>query len=488
MNVNAVEYPSVRWARELPNHPAVVFNGNPVTYFDLAARIERCAAWLQAKSVSLGHRVIVSSANSLEWVVVIHALARLGAVHVPIGARILKSQADEYRRLYSPVLVLTDRSTASLWSEPTLLEELAIETDSTLHGDLASEIDRESLHSIVQTSGSEGEPKGACLSFRNHLSSALASALNLGVRPDDRWLLNMPMDRIGGLAIVMRAAIYGTTVVIHDRFDADQVWRSIDNDGVSQLSCVASTLRRILDAAPERQCPDHVRTLMVGGGPVPESLMDEARGRGFPVLPTYGLTETSSQIATLSPASPDSKRYTAGVALPLVDIEIRDESGSNVPSGTIGRIHVRGPMVSSGYWIKVGRIEMSLDSDGWLATNDIGSIDDDGFLTVHGRVDNVIISGGIKTHAEEIENVLTSRHDVAHAVVIAIEDSEWGQSPMAIVELETGCDRDEAELRKYLAEHLPKHKMPRRFEFVDAIPMLPSGKADRQLLRSRYRT
>jgi O-succinylbenzoic acid--CoA ligase len=344
------------------------------------------------------------------------------------------------------------------------------------------------LHSVVQTSGSEGEPKGVCLTFSNHLSNALASALNLGVRPDDRWLLNMPMDRVGGLAIVMRAAIYGTTVVIHDRFDAEQVWRSIDSDGVTQLSCVATTLRRILEAAPERQCPAHVRTLMVGGGPVPESLMDEARHRGFPILPTYGLTETSSQIATLSPASPESKRYTAGCALPLADIEIRDDSGGNVPSGTAGRIHARGPMVSSGYWVEGGRVEMPLDSDGWLATNDIGSIDEDGYLTVHGRIDNVIISGGIKIHAEEIENALMSHEAVARTVVVAVDDAEWGQSPLALVERKAGVNCDGEMLRNHLADKLPKHALPRRFGFVDVIPTLPSGKADRQALRARHRT
>jgi acyl-CoA synthetase (AMP-forming)/AMP-acid ligase II len=172
----------------------------------------------------------------------------------------------------------------------------------------------------------------------------------------------------------------------------------------------------------------------------------------------------------------------------LADVEVRDESGSNVPSGTTGRIHVRGPMVSSGYWVEGGRVDMSLDSDGWFATNDIGSIDEDGYLTVHGRIDNVIISGGIKIHAEEIENALMSHGAVACAVVIAVDDAEWGQSPMAFVERVAGGSCDADVLRNHLVDKLQKRTQPRRFEFVDVIPTLPSGKADRQALRARHRT
>lgn len=488
MRTTAIEYPTVRWARELPSHPAVIVGHVTVTYLELEELIRQRAVGLRAHGVGPGSRVVISAANSLEWVTALHALSRLGAIHVPIGTRILKPQADVYRRLYTPTLTLTDRATAHLWDHSVLLEDFAANFEQGSSDGIGNEIDREALHSIVQTSGSEGEPKGVCLSFNNHLASALASALNLGVRPDDRWLLNMPMDRIGGLAIVMRAAIYGTTIIIHEQFDAGRVWQSIDAEEVTQLSCVATTLRRILAAAPNGQCPDHVRSVMVGGGPVPELLIDEARDRGFPILPTYGLTETSSQIATLSPTAPESKRYTAGIALPLADVEIRDETGNPVAAGAEGRIHVRGPMVSDGNWDEAKGLVPSLDPQDWFATNDIGSVDEDGYLTVHGRGDNVIISGGIKMHAEEIENALTSHPDVARAVVIAVGDSEWGQSPLALVELVSGCSGDEVKLRDFLAERLPKHKMPCRLEFLSVIPLLPSGKADREMLRSRYST
>lgn len=488
MSATAIEYPTIRWARELPDHPAIISENGRLSYGQLEQRIARCAEWLLARDVVARDRVIVSGANSTDWIVVIHALARIGAVHVPISSRILPSQADTFQRTYTPRITIVDQTVAHLWSNPIQIEESVGVEESQFRDQFRNEIGLDSLHSIVQTSGSEGEPKGVCLTFKNHLSSALGSALNLGVNPHDRWLLNLPMDRIGGLAIAIRAAMYGIAVVLHDRFDAEGAWKSIDEDAVTQLSCVATTLRRLLDACPERRCPDHVRTVMVGGGPVSESLMNEARRRGFPILPTYGLTETSSQIATLSPAAPDSKRYTAGVALPLADIDIRDDNGSTVTSGTAGRIHVRGPMVSSGYWVAVGRVEMSLDSDGWFATNDVGSIDEDGYLTVHGRRDNVITSGGEKMQAEEIENALMTHEAIARAIVVAAHDPDWQQRPVAIVELKEGRSGYAEQFRQYLVSLLPKHKIPDRFEVVDSLPILPSGKPDRLALKDRYGT
>lgn len=488
MTVNAIEYPTVRWARELPDHPAVIVDHSPVSYRNLEELIASSAGLLREREVVPGDRVIVCGSNSLEWVVVAHALARLGAVHVPISSRILKTHTDEYQRIYSPRLIISDQASSNLWDHAILIAEFMTRDAEPPRSQTPSEIDPESLHSIVQTSGSEGQPKGVCLSFRNHLSNALGSALNLGVRPDDRWLLNLPLDRIGGIATMIRAAIYGITVVVHDHFNASEVWRSLDEDRVTQLSFVATTLRRVLDAAPGRRCPTHVRSVMVGGGPVPTYLIDEARGRGFPILPTYGLTETSSQIATLSPVASESKQHSAGFPLALAELEIRDDSGATVAAGTEGRIHVRGPMVSEGYWGKDGRVVNILDHDGWFATNDIGSFDHEGYLLVHGRADNVIISGGEKIHAEEIENALTQHPSVARAVVVGIDDDEWGQSPVGFVELAPDRHADRNQLLDYLAERLPRYKLPRRIEILEKIPTLPSGKPDRQSIIVRQRT
>lgn len=456
-------------------------------YFELEGLICAAAIWLRGQRVSLGDRVIISAANSLEWIVVAHALARLGAVLVPLSSRTISNQVSQYRLTYSPRLVLVDSETASNWEDAIPISRCTSDLPSDLTS-IPADIDPDQLFSIVQTSGSEGEPKGVCLAYRHHLASAFASALNLGVRPDDRWLLNLPLDRIGGLGIVMRAAIYGTTVVVHNRFDAAATWQSMRDDRLTQLSLVATTLRRLLDAAPDETCPAHVRTVMVGGGPVPTAMIDEARERGFPILPTYGLTETSSQIATLAPSAPESKCHTAGSTLALAEIEIRDDANCAAPAGSEGRIYVRGPMVSESYWNVDGTQTASLDAERWFRTNDIGVFDADGYLTVLGRVDNAIVSGGEKIHAEEVENTLALLDGVDQSVVIGVDDPDWGQSLLACVVMKPNHQMDESELRAFLSDHLPKYKIPRRIAFADQLPTLPSGKPDRQALRGRYRT
>lgn len=487
MNVNPIEYPTVRWSRELPDHPAVIVGGRVVPYSEFENVIRAAAVWLRGQKVTLGDRVIVSAANSLEWIIVAHALVRLGAVLVPLSTSTISNQVSQFRLTYSPKLILVDSGTASNWEGAIPIFRCTSDLPSDFTS-IPSDIDPDRLFSVVQTSGSEGEPKGVCLAYRHHLASAFASALNLGVQPDDRWLLNLPLDRIGGLAIVMRAAIYGTTVVVHNRFDADAVWQSMREDRITQLSLVATTLRRLLVAAPDEMCPTHVRTVMVGGGPVPTALIDEARERGFPVLPTYGLTETSSQIATLAPSAPESKRHTAGTPLALAEIEIRDDANSAVAAGSEGRIHVRGPMVSESYWNVDGTQTASLDVKGWLRTNDIGMLDAEGCLTVCGRVDNVITSGGEKIHAEEIESTLALCNAIDQSLVIGIDDPDWGQSLLACIVMKPGHQLDESGLRSFLSDHLPKYKIPRRIAFADQIPILPSGKPDRQALRDRHRT
>ena len=475
-----LEYPTARWARELPDHPAIIANGSSISYHDFEGRILAAARALARHGVGSADRVIICAANSLAYVIAVHAITRIGAIVIPIATRSTAAEVEICTSRYHPRLILADDSTSPGWRDATCLDAVTAIKPSEIPPAVSPDIDPEALHSIIQTSGSEGEPKGVCLSFRNHLANALGSALNLGVRPDDRWLLNLPLSHVGGLAIILRAAIYGTTVIVHERFDPDMTWRAIAGDRVTQLSLVATTLRRLLQAHPDRLCPDYLRTIMVGGGPVPALLIDEARKRGYPVLPTYGMTETSSQIATLSPSAPESKWRTAGYPLALSEIEIRDEDGATLPAGEEGRIHVRGPMLALGYWHADGRIRDFRDQDEWFATNDTGSLEDDGCLLVHGRIDNVIISGGEKIHAEEIENALTQHESVARGVVIGIDDTEWGQRPVAYVEARSGRLADPQDMMRFLADKLPRYKLPVRIEFLAEIPTLPSGKVDRK--------
>ena len=292
---------------------------------------------------------------------------------------------------------------------------------------------------VIFTSGTTGEPKPVYLTAANHEASAIASAWNLGVHPQDRWLCCLPLWHVGGLAIPIRSAIYGTTAVLHDGFDAGRVREEIESGEVTLVSLVATMLRRLIDAGLSSW--PTLRGALVGGGPIPAGLLDWADATGFPLIPTYGMTETASQVVT-------GHR-------PLLGVNLRIGAG--------GEILVRGPMVAPG----------SCDGDGWLHTGDRGRVDD-GRLVVEGRLDDVIVTGGENVAAAEVEEALLAHPAVADAAVAGRPDAEWGEAIVAFVVLSGEASDDD--LLRHCRDRLPGFKVPKAIERRDELPRNAAGK------------
>ena len=299
---------------------------------------------------------------------------------------------------------------------------------------------------IVFTSGTTGQPKPVALTAANHEASAIASAWNLGVAPGDRWLCCLPLWHVGGLAILHRSAIYGTTAVLHDGFDAGRVREEIESGSVTAVSLVATMLRRLIDAGLGEW--PALRFALVGGGPIPRDLVEWAEASGFPLVPTYGMTETASQVVT-------GHR-------PLLGVDLRIGDG--------GEILVRGPMVAPG----------AADGDGWLHTGDRGRLDGDGSLHVEGRLDDVIVTGGENVAAAEVEEALLAHPAVADAAVAGRPDPEWGQAITAFVVL--SGEASDADLLAHCRERLPGFKVPKAIERREELPRNAAGKLLRRSL------
>jgi O-succinylbenzoic acid--CoA ligase len=287
----------------------------------------------------------------------------------------------------------------------------------------------------------------------------VGSAFNLGVEPTDRWLCCLPLHHVGGLSIVMRSVIYGTTAVVHDGFDPDRIATALEGDGVTLISLVATQLIRLLEAEVDLL---PLRAVLVGGGPVPEDALAEAIGRGATVVQTYGLTEAASQVTTLSPADARPRLGSAGRPLLTTHLRIQD-----------GEILVQGPTVAPGV----------VDEGGWLHTGDLGTIDDDGFLYVTGRLGDVIVSGGENVLPAEVEDVLRRHPEVADAAVVGRADREWQEAVTAVVVLHAGAEVAPEDLRSHCAGLLAAHKVPKQVEFVSELPRTASGKLIRRALR-----
>jgi o-succinylbenzoate---CoA ligase len=397
-----------RAARERPTTAAV----NEVTYAELHERALAAAAGLPR-----GARVGLAMPPGIEYVVALHACLLAGALVVPIDPRLTEAERPPVDLLFGERLLCKQ--------------------------EVAEVHDLDAPAILVHTSGTTSAPKPIRLTYGNWLWSALGSAVALGVDPDERWLCTLPLSHVGGLSILLRSAIYGTTAIVHERFDTDRVLHALRQpDGPTVVSLVPTTLARLLD-------PPALRWALLGGAPLPPALIERARAAGVPVAPTYGLTEACSQVAT------------AGVPLFCTRVALQAD----------GEIVVSGPTVSP-------------DAGDRLHTGDLGMLEDDGTLRIIGRKADTIVTGGENVAPAEVEAVLEAHPDVLEAGVLGRSDDAWGEAVVALVRpRDSARPPTDDDLRAHCARHLARFKVPKDITLVDEpLPRTPSGKLVRREL------
>jgi O-succinylbenzoic acid--CoA ligase len=337
-------------------------------------------------------------------------------------------------------------------------------------GEHVSSPDPDRPATILYTSGSTGTPKAALHTWRNHLYSAKGANANMPLREGDRWLLTLPLYHVGGLAPLVRCALAGAAVVVPaaDRSLADSLRRR----RATYASLVPTQLRRLLDA-DEDAPPSSVRGLLIGGGPIPPTLVRRAQERGWPVLASYGCTEMASQVTTTGLGAARAALESAGRRLPHRRLRIDD-----------GEILVAGPPLFDGY-VTADGIEDPRRADGWYPTGDRGRIDAAGRLRVLGRTDRMFVSGGENVQPEEIEEALERLSGVERAIVVPVPDPEYGARPVAFVDGPT-AGRGEA-LSAALAERLPGFKIPEAFHPLRSPRDEEGLTVDREQLKRRAR-
>ena len=451
---------------------------------ELDERVTHAAARLRALGARAGDRVALLGRNSADYAVLVHAVSRLGAVLVPLNTRLAVPELAWQAADSGAQLLLADdahaRAAASVRAATPGLALAGLDEAAgvwTGPSDLpAARFDLDHVHSLIYTSGTTGRPKGAQLTFGNHWWSATGSALNLGLRADDVWLACLPLFHVGGLAILLRGAIYGMTVVLQPGFDPAAVSDALDEERVTHISLVSAMLARLLEARGEQPFPAQLRCVLLGGGPAPRPLLEQCAARGVPVVQTYGLTEAASQVATLAPE--DALRQLGSAGRPLLPTELRIAAPE---ADGVGEIVIRGPTVTPGYH---GQPEATARAwrDGWFHTGDLGRVDEAGYLYVLDRRDDLIISGGENVYPAEVEAVLLAHPAVAEAGVAGAPDERWGQVPIAYVALRPGAEASAAELQAFCAARLARYKAPARVEFRPALPRNAAGKLLRRQL------
>jgi len=519
------------WAALLGRHgadrEALAFEGTSLDYSGLGAAVRAAGESLRAAGLEAGDRVAVLAPASLEGVVLIHALLAQRIVLLPLSPR-LSAVEQDFILASSEALWLavseSDERTRGLaeradcgllrfggtWrrapgpdaGDPARPETapidrrgfdlaLAIERRPPELAPARLETGRAALRDrgaalVLYTSGTSGRPKGAILSLASLIASARAQARLLGPsEPSDRWLLCMPLFHVGGLSILIRSALAGSAVVLHERFEVERASRALEREGITHVSFVATMLSRLLEHRGSKRAPESLRCVLVGGGSAPSELLERAIGLGYPIAPTYGLTEAASQVATRPPQVPvgPGDDPAAGLRpLPGVELRIVDEARRVLGPGAVGEIEVRGPIVMTGYLDDPEASARTLREGGWLATGDLGWLDARGGLRVLDRRADLIISGGENVYPAEVEAVLAAHPQVAEAGVVGVDDPVFGQRPYAFVVWRGEPELAAAALLRWCRERLAGFKQPVGIRAVEHLPRTASGKLIRRAL------
>lgn len=441
-------------AAEHPERIAIVTRTESLTFRELA---ERTAPIVRHFTRGSGP-VAVVAALRLETLLVVYALVEIGRPIVLVHPRLT---AHERAKAYGDggAVEVIDEG----WSlETNPAGDIAMPTLPPIGGD-------EDALAIIFTSGSSGAPKGVELSRRAFRAAAVASAQNLGWRPDDRWLLCMPLAHVGGLSVVLRCLAAHTTVVLSPWTGSiSSLLEDVSQHRVTLLSLVPTMLSRVLAEGPPRPFPDHVRSVLLGGDAASAALLAEATARSVPVLTTYGMTEACSQVATLAHGERASPQSGVGRPLPGTEVRVVDDE-----------IQVRSKTLFTRY-VPADRWPSPFLEDGWYPTKDLGYLDEHGRLHVTGRRSDMIITGGENVDPREVEDALLRCPGVAAACVFGVPDERWGQLVGAALVLHGADATGMHDLRAFVEKELAAHKRPRLVALGGTIVLNASGKVDRR--------
>jgi O-succinylbenzoic acid--CoA ligase len=487
-----------RAAAARPDRTALETPTGSWSYSELLAAATAGAAELRARGARPGAQVAIALPAGLSFAQALHACLLLGAVAVPVDTRLTEA---ERRALLAGVDVVVedplDDDRAASGRGVHRAHGASGARGGARERPLAMrshELDAPAV--LLYTSGTSGEPRPVELTYGNLLWSALGSAAALGLDASERWLCALPVSHVAGLSILVRSAIYGTTAVVHERFETDRVLHTLREHEITIASFVATTLARLLEAGLEGA--SRLRCALTGGGPVPSALLAAARTAGVPVALTYGLTEACSQVTTTPWRLMAREGPVPGPPLFCTRVRIAGLDGAGGGAGEggasaaerAGELSARTAERTGELSARTGEGEIlvagptvaprSRARDGWLHTGDVGFLDESGALHVSGRLAETIISGGEKVSPAEVEGVLESHPDVLEAAVVGRADDAWGEAVTAIVVPRPGHAPTAEVLRGHCARVLAPYKVPREVVLrAEPLPRTRSGKLQR---------
>jgi len=478
-----------RHAQFTPARCALHFAGADLSYAELWQRIEDATAALHGAGVRQGERVAYLGLNDPTVLVLLFALARLGAILLPLNFRLAPAEHEAILRHARATLLLTDPVHAVQAAQLEAVVERAAMSIAALSagGELSPAAlcgDDESPVLLVYTSGTTGKPKGALHTQAGLIWNCVMSTHAHDFSAADHVLTVLPLFHVGGLCIQTLPALHaGAMVTLHARFDPGAWLRDVQARRPSMSLLVPAALKAVLEH------PDFMRTdlgslklLNAGSSVIPESMIAAVHARGVPLCQVYGATETGPVSIYLRREDAVAKAGSAGKAALNVEIRLVDSLGNDVAAGEVGEILVRGKNVMREYWNDPANPAFR---DGWFHTGDLAFQDEGGFYRVVGRSKDMIISGGENIYPAELENVLADSAEVVEAAVVGRADARWGEVAVAVVVARPGIALDEAAVLRMFEGRLARFKHPRQVVFVDALPKTALGKVQKDVLKGQ---
>jgi O-succinylbenzoic acid--CoA ligase len=441
-----------------------------LNYTQLMQRVET----LSARLCQYAHASVVGiyARKPMTVVLALHAAARLGRALLPLDVHMPTAQRQALLEQSGCRLIVCDTEVPPLPEGIAQYRaDLQDEENILCAGPTPKVIpDRSHIALIVPTTGTTSDPKGVMLSTANLSASIEQVNQRLDFNAADCWLNCLPLSHIAGLAIPYRCAQVGAAMVLYRRFDAQQVWQDLERYQVTHISLVPAMLGRLLDAAEGSKAPSCLRVALIGGGALDAALAARAHAAGWPLTVSYGMSETASMCVVDSSAQAGIEPGRVGEPLPGFRISLSE--------GQRGRIRVTGTAVMAGYANPQLRPGDGLQ-DGWFESGDLGFWDPQGRLCVTGRADDLLNSGGLRLHPNEVEQLLTACPDLTSVAVSSRSDPLWGDRLVAFYE----GSISESRLQEWARNHLPSGLRPREFRRIDLLPRNRMGKLDRRALK-----
>ncbi|MFC2046756.1 class I adenylate-forming enzyme family protein [Chloroflexota bacterium] len=501
-----------------PDKTAITFEGKRYTFSQLNERVNKLSKALSNLGVNKDDRVALLQVNCNQCVETYFAVAKLGAIYVPLNFR---AKGDELTYMLNSsetnTLVFGERYVDLVNSISPKLTSVShfISIESKHDGmlyyediissspaeEVATDINDDDTTILMYTAGTTGSPKGVMLSHNSFAVYMLENVTPADPVGEENNILTVPLYHVAGIQAMMAAIYGGRTLIMERQFEPKDWMELVESEKANRAMMVPTMLKQLLDH-PDFGKYDlsSIKVITYGAAPMPPEVIKRAVNAfpGVNFINAFGQTETASTITTLGPedhvieGTEEEKerklKRLSSIGKPMSDVEMKifDEEGHELPVGQVGEIVTRGPRVMTGYWKDEEKTEKTIDKDGWVHTSDMGYVDKDGYFFLAGRATDMIIRGGENIAPEEIENILHSHPKIDEAAVIGVPDEEWGEQPRAVIVLKKGEAATPDEIMEYCRDRLASFKRPRSVNFVDELPRNPMGKVIKRVLRQQY--